>query len=167
MNKPISLIAAIAINGVIGDGDDLPWRIPSDLEKFKATTLGGTILMGRKTFESIGRPLPNRRNIVITTDENWSHEGVEVVHNFNEAFKAFDQCRENFIIGGSGLFDYFYHYAQKAYITHVMAKPKGNVKFPISNESFFNNHSIEYEEFVCGEKDEYPYVYRIYTTGRS
>ena len=97
------LIAAVARNGAIGKDNALLWRLPEDLKFFKRTTLGCPVIMGRKTFESIGRPLPGRRNIVITRNTAWQHEGVEVAHTLEAAqARVADQARV-FVIGGGEL----------------------------------------------------------------
>ena len=85
MTLPISIIVAVAENGIIGSDGDMPWKLSSDLKRFKVITTGNPIIMGRKTFESIGRPLPNRHNIVITRNENYSPDGVTVVSSVDEA----------------------------------------------------------------------------------
>jgi dihydrofolate reductase len=90
---PVVLVLAAAENGVIGRGNALPWELPDDLMHFKRTTMGHPIVMGRKTFDSVGFPLPGRRNIVITRDRQWSHEGVLTCHELNEALeRAFEQA---------------------------------------------------------------------------
>src|SRR5246127_906269 len=90
----ISLIVAMAQNGVIGRDNSLPWRLPEDLRRFRACTLGKPILMGRKTFESIGRPLPDRTNLVLTRDRSWSAGGVVVVHSVDEALAQAESSEE-------------------------------------------------------------------------
>ena len=96
----ISLIVAMAQNGVIGRGNALPWRLPEDLKRFKESTLGKPILMGRKTFESIGRPLPGRANLVLTRDRDWHAAGVIPVHSVDEALRQTRTCAELVAIGG-------------------------------------------------------------------
>ena len=100
----LSLIAAVARNGAIGKDNALLWRLPEDLKFFKRTTLGCPVLMGRKTFESIGRPLPGRRNIVITRNATWQHDGVEVAHSLDEALTLAAQEARVFVIGGGELY---------------------------------------------------------------
>ena len=102
----ITIVAAIASNNVIGQKNSLPWDIPEDLKRFKQLTSGHTILMGRKTFDSIGRPLPNRTNIVMTKDTNYQKEGVEIVFDEREALNLIkDLNQEVFIIGGSKIYE--------------------------------------------------------------
>ena len=105
----ITIVAAIASNNVIGQKNSLPWDIPEDLKRFKQLTSGHTILMGRKTFDSIGRPLPNRTNIVMTKDTNYQKEGIEIVFDEREALNLIkDLNQEVFIIGGSKIYELFY-----------------------------------------------------------
>ena len=101
----ITIVAAIASNNVIGQKNSLPWDIPEDLRRFKQLTSGHTILMGRKTFDSIGRPLPNRTNIVMTKDTNYQKEGIEIVFDENEALDLIKNLNKKvFIIGGSKIY---------------------------------------------------------------
>lgn len=131
MNKQFSIIVAIAQNNVIGRDNDLIWHIPDDLKRFKALTTGGTIIMGRKTYDSLRiKPLPNRRNIVISRDENLKLEGCEVVRSIDEAISIADSNEENFIIGGSSIYQLFMPYVQKMYITEVDKAFEGDVFFP-------------------------------------
>ena len=103
----ITLVAAIASNNVIGKENSLPWNIPEDLKRFKQMTSGHTILMGRKTFDSIGRPLPNRQNLVMTKDENFEREGIKVINDFNEALELIKESNEDvFVIGGSKIYEF-------------------------------------------------------------
>ena len=103
----ITLIVAVADNGVIGRDNALPWHLPDDLKRFKRLTMGKPIVMGRKTFESIGKPLPGRQNIVVTRDANYRREGVTVVHGIDEAVRAAGDAPEIMVIGGAELFRLF------------------------------------------------------------
>src|SRR6202008_4432914 len=100
----ISLIVAMAQNGVIGRGNALPWRLPEDLRRFREATLGKPILMGRKTFESIGLPLPGRANLVLTRDRDWRAAGAIAVHSVEEALRQTRTCDELVAIGGAGVY---------------------------------------------------------------
>lgn len=118
----ISLIVAMDKRGLIGNKNALPWHYPADLKYFKKTTLNKTVLMGRKTFESIlslvGKPLPQRHSIVLTRDKEFSYPGVEVVHSFDEVLKRnFEE--EIFIIGGKQVYEASLAYVQRMYITHI------------------------------------------------
>lgn len=133
----ISLIAAISTNRVIGRDNKIPWYISEDFKRFKAITLGHPIIMGRKTFESIGKPLPGRTNIVITRDESFSSEGVVVAHSINEAIeiaKIKEGSEEIFIIGGGQIYSQSMNLADKLYLTVVNQEVEGDVYFPEYSE---------------------------------
>ena len=125
----LSLIVAVAENGVIGRDNTLPWHIPEDLRYFKQITSGKTVVMGRKTFQSIGRPLPNRTNIVITRDKDFSAEGVLVAHSLDEAL-AKGGDGEILVIGGSSLFAETLPRADRFYLTEIKRAYEGDVHFP-------------------------------------
>ena len=125
----LSLIVAVAENGVIGRDNALPWHIPEDLRWFKQVTSGKTVVMGRKTFQSIGRPLPNRLNIVITRDPAFRAEGVTVAHSLDEAL-AKGGDGEILVIGGSSLFAEALSRADRFYLTEISRAYEGDVRFP-------------------------------------
>jgi dihydrofolate reductase len=129
----ISLIAATGDNGVIGREGDLPWHLPADLQHFKALTTGHAIIMGRKTFESIGRLLPNRRSVIVTRNPAYRHEGATVVNKLQDAF-ALAERDEVFVIGGAEIFRSALPYADRLYLTVVHASPHGDVFFPDFDE---------------------------------
>jgi dihydrofolate reductase len=120
----------MARNGVIGRDNALPWKLPEDLKHFKAVTLGKPILMGRRTFESIGRPLPGRRNLVLTRDRHWRAEGTVVVHSLNEALEAAKDAPELAGIGGADIFKLLLPLAERIYLTRVRADIQGDTVFP-------------------------------------
>jgi dihydrofolate reductase len=126
----VSLIVAMAQNGVIGRDNALPWRLPEDLKRFKAFTLGKTILMGRKTYESIGRPLPGRANLVLTRDRNWIAAGVIVVHSVEQALTQAGPGKELVAIGGAEIYRLVLPFARRIYLTHVHADVPGDTFFP-------------------------------------
>lgn len=132
----ISLIVAAARNGAIGRGGALPWHLPADLKRFKQLTLGKPILMGRKTFDSIGRPLPGRANIVITRDRSYAPAGVTVVHGFDDALgKAREAAKqlgadEIVVIGGADIFRLALPVADRLHLTEVHADVRGDTFFP-------------------------------------
>lgn len=129
----VTLIAAVARNGVIGADGDMPWRIPQDFAFFKRTTMGHPLVMGRATFDSIGRPLPGRRSIVITRSRTWRHEGVEVAHSVDDALAmAADGCggEEIFVAGGGQIYRQALPHADRLLITEVDLEPAGQVTFP-------------------------------------
>lgn len=131
MTSPsISLVVAMARNRVIGRNNALPWRLSEDLRRFKATTLGKPILMGRKTFESIGKPLPGRRNIVLTRDPAWRAEGVDVVRSVEEALRKAGDAPELAVIGGAEVYRLVLPLAQRIYLTRVEADVSGDTSFP-------------------------------------
>ncbi len=129
----ISLIAAMSENRVIGKENKLPWHISADLKRFKSLTSGHPIIMGRKTYDSIGRPLPNRTNIVVTRDKDLKIEGVTVVHSLDEAVqfaKIQPGGKEMFIIGGAQIFQEGIKLAHKLYLTIIHKTIEGDVYFP-------------------------------------
>lgn len=132
----ISLIAAVADNGVIGNGNEIPWRLPSDFAFFKRTTMGKPLIMGRKTFESIGRPLPGRTNIVVSRQTGYQPDGVIVIDSLDAAIQharsiaEADNVDEVMIAGGAVIYDQAMSIADRLYITHVALKPEGDAVFP-------------------------------------
>lgn len=144
-------------NRVIGDSNTLIWHLPEDLKRFKQLTTGNAIVMGRKTYESIGRPLPNRRNIIITRDKDYSIEGCEVVNSLEEAFLITGS--DCFVIGGGEIYKQSLSYSEKIYLTLIDKDFEGDTEFPeinsewkkINKEDFesseFNWSFIEYERF--------------------
>lgn len=132
----INMIVATSKNNQIGVNNTLPWHISEDLKYFRNTTSGKTVLMGRKTFESIGRALPNRRNIVLTRDTEFSYKGVETVHSLDEALKLCEQDGDVFIIGGGEIYAAFLPYADYLYITLVDKVIEGDTSFPEYQEQF-------------------------------
>jgi dihydrofolate reductase len=126
----ISLIVAMAQNGVIGRDNTLPWRLPEDLRRFKAITMGKPILMGRRTFDSIGKPLPGRTNIVLTRDLRWSAPDVTVVHSVDEVLRKVRHEGELVAIGGAEIYRLLMPFARRIYLTHVHADVPGDTYFP-------------------------------------
>lgn len=125
------IVAAVARNGVIGIDGRLPWRIPEDLARFKRITMGGALVMGRATFESIGRPLPGRTNIVLTRNEEWSHEGVEVAGSLDAALEiARARGEDTFVVGGSEVYQTALDATDRLELTEVDAAPEGDTWFP-------------------------------------
>lgn len=128
----ISLIAAVAENGVIGREGGLPWRIPEDLKFFKATTLGKPVIMGRKTYQSIGKPLPGRLNIVLTRDRAWHAAGVTVAHDLETALRIAQDtgADEAMIIGGADIYEMALPLAHRIYLTRIAREFDGDAQFP-------------------------------------
>jgi dihydrofolate reductase len=126
----VTLIAAVARNGVIGNGPHIPWHLPEDFAYFKRTTMGHVLVMGRLTFESIGRPLPGRRTIVVTRNRFWQHPDVEVAHSFAEALALAGPADEVFVCGGGQIYAEAMPWAHRMLITEVFLEPEGDVEFP-------------------------------------
>ena len=120
----------MARNGVIGRDNALPWRLPQDLKHFKAVTMGKPVLMGRRTFDSIGRPLPGRLNLVLTRDPGWQKDGAVSVHSMAEAFAKAGNAPELAGIGGAGIFKLLLPMARRIYLTRVQADIAGDTVFP-------------------------------------
>jgi len=141
----ISAIVARAENRIIGIDNDLPWRLPKDLKWFKSKTQNRHVIMGRKSFESLGRPLPNRVNIVITRDKSFIHTGIVVVHSIPEALIYADKEgeQEAFILGGGKIYEQTKGLWNRLYLTKVKASPKGDTYFP---EVDLSNYKLEFEE---------------------
>lgn len=125
----ITLIAAVAANGVIGAGNDLVWRDRDDLRRFKSLTLGHTLVMGRKTFDSIGRPLPGRRTIVVTRQPGWRHDGVDVAHSVPVAIRLTTE-EDVFVAGGGEIYAHALPLADRLEITHIHRDYPGDAHFP-------------------------------------
>lgn len=126
----IALIAAMGRNRVIGQAGALPWRLPADLRHFRALTTGKPVLMGRKTFESIGRPLPDRTNVVVTRRFGFQAEGCRVFTDLDAAFEAFHDCPELMVIGGSSVYGQALPRATRLYLTLIDADFEGDAFFP-------------------------------------
>lgn len=130
----VILIAAVGANSVIGRDNDLPWRIREDLRRFKQLTLGHTLVMGRKTYDSIGRPLPGRRTVVVTRQPEWSADGVEIAFSLEEALKADGDI---YVAGGGEIYRQALRYADRLELTEVDQSPAGDVTFPTVDPSYW------------------------------
>lgn len=126
----ISIIVAVAENQVIGYNNQLLWHIKEDLQRFKSLTLGHHIILGRKTYESIGRPLPGRTNVVITRDKNYQADGCIVVNSLEDALKIAHQDSEVFIVGGGDIYRQTLHLVNKIYLTRIHSNFSGDTFFP-------------------------------------
>ena len=126
----ISIIVAVAHNGVIGGKNAMPWHISEDLKRFKAITSGHPVVMGRKTFESLGKPLPNRRNVIITRNHDYRVPGAETAASLEEALSLFAPSEDVFIIGGGEIYRQALPFADRMYITWVLADIDGDTTFP-------------------------------------
>lgn len=166
----IVLVVARARNGVIGRDGDLPWRLRSDLQRFKAITIGKPCIMGRKTWESLPlRPLPGRLNVVLTRDEGWGEDGQAkgalVCRTLDEAIEIAretamdDGVDEICVIGGAGLFEAALPRAKRLYVTEVEAEVEGDVLFPAFDEAAWTE--VSSEAHPAGEKDDHAFVFRV------
>lgn len=161
----LAMIAAQARNRVIGIDNKLPWYLPEDLKYFKRVTLGKPILMGRKTFESIGRPLPGRTNIVITRDRAWQHPGVRVVHDLEaalalaESLALIDGVDEAVVIGGAEIYALCLPRADRLYLTQVHADVEGDAHFPVLAEGEWQQ--VAREDHAAVEPNPYDYSFIV------
>ncbi|MDX9705222.1 MAG: dihydrofolate reductase [Weeksellaceae bacterium] len=157
----ITLVVAKSDNQVIGRDNQLIWKLSSDLKRFKQLTSGHPIIMGRKTFESIEKALPNRRNIVITKNKNWNSEGIEVVHSLEEALKKAKSLDSTiFIIGGGTIYEQSISLADAIEVTEVHAVFEGDAYFPeIDNRTW---KEVNRENFSKDEKNEFNYSFVRY-----
>ena len=155
----ISIIVAVAQNGVIGDKNSLLWHITEDMRFFRQTTSGHPVIMGRKTYESLGRPLPNRTNVVIS--RTISHiEGCTVVGSLEEAVAMFPSDEEVFIIGGAQIYALALKVADRFYLTRVEHEYEGDTSFPEWDAKQWRLKSRQ--AFECGEKYPHPFAFEIY-----
>lgn len=162
----LSMIVAAAQNRVIGRENALPWYLPNDLKYFKQTTLGKPIIMGRKTYESIGKPLPGRTNIVITRQEGYQPEGVKVVHSVEEARDLaenvclIDGQTEAMIMGGAEIYTLALPHADRLYLTEVHADVEGDAYFPEYDKSEWQE--VSRENFSAEGANPYDYSFVVY-----
>lgn len=158
----LSIVVAAAENGVIGDGKDLPWHLPDDFKFFKGLTTGHSIIMGRKTFESLGKPLPKRRNIVLTRDDSWVADGAEVFHSLGDAVKACAGEEEVFVIGGASVYIKALQLdmIDRVYLTRVHGEPTGDTVFDFPNGQLWNNVHSEFHP--KDEKHEFSFTFQTW-----
>ena len=151
----IALIAALAENRVIGRENRLPWRLPADLRRFKSVTMGKPVIMGRKTYESIGKPLPGRSNIVVTRDPDYRAQGCQVVHSLEQALEAGAGHAEVMVIGGAELYREALGRAERMYLTLIRAEVDGDTLFPDIEPQQWRE--LERESHCADEKNQYDY----------
>ncbi|MBI4411764.1 MAG: dihydrofolate reductase [Deltaproteobacteria bacterium] len=152
----LSIIVAMSKNGVIGKDNKIPWHLSEDLKRFKKITMGHPIVMGRKTFESIGKPLPGRENIVITHNPKFCADGVRVVHGLDQAMKGYKLDEEIFVIGGAEIYKSALPLADKVYLTRIEKEFEGDAFFPESDLQ--KNFEIREESGpLVSEKNDLPY----------
>ncbi|KAB2719223.1 dihydrofolate reductase [Brucella intermedia] len=165
--KPIvSIIVAAAENWVIGRDNDMPWRLSTDLKRFKALTLGKPVIMGRRTWESIGRPLPGRPNIVVTRDKGFQAEGATTVGSLDEAIAlgcklaAEVGAEEVCVIGGGEIYAQALPLADRVHLTRVLAEIDGDTRFPEIDPNLWQ--AVSQEDVPAGDKDSHPTRYFVY-----
>lgn len=163
----IAIHVAIAENGVIGRDGGLPWRLSTDLKRFKADTMGKPVIMGRKTYEGIGKPLPGRLNVVVTRDRGWRAEGVEVAHSLDDAIRLAEvraRCMagvdEACIIGGGQIYGQALPLADRLHVTHVLAAVEGDAHFPPIDPAVWR--LVRSQDVPSGEKDSHATRHSIY-----
>lgn len=156
----VSLIAAMAENRVIGVNNTLPWRLPADLRHFRQLTTGHHVIMGRRNYESIGRPLPERTNIVVTRNPDYRAPGCRVVHSVEEALTSAQNDPELFIIGGAEIYRQALDRADRLYLTLVHANIRGDTYFPEFDPGHWNEVSREQHE--ADEKNPYACTFLTY-----
>jgi dihydrofolate reductase len=171
MALPVSIVVAVAKNGIIGRDGEMPWRLSSDLKRFKTITMGNPIIMGRKTFESIGRVLPGRHNIVITRNSCFDSEGVTAVASLDEALKTAElwaeknDAKEICILGGGEIYQQSLNLAHRLYYTEVKAEPAGDTRFPDLEE---DDWKVSHKETVpAGVRDNFETRFIIYERKKS
>lgn|SRR5690606_19268500 len=166
MKMRVALIWAMSRNGVIGRNNALPWRLSEDLRYFKRVTFGKPVIMGRKTWESIGRPLPGRANIVITRDERFHADGVKIVNSLEQALAMaqsialLDGVDEAMVIGGAEIYALALPFAQRLYLTQVHAEVEGDAWFPPLDLS--NWQEVGREDFPAEGPNLYDYSFIVY-----
>ena len=166
MTVPVAIIAGVARNGVIGADGGIPWKIPSDMAFFKATTMGKPIVMGRKQYETVGRPLPGRTNIVVTRQKGYQPDGVLVIDSLEaaldhaQAIAAADKASEVMVIGGGEIYAQAMPLANRLYISHVDLAPEGDVLFPSIDPTVWR--VVQEPEVQFSERDAASFRVRVY-----
>ncbi len=158
----LSLIAAADEQGVIGDHGKIPWHLPADFAHFKVVTTGHPVIMGRKTFESIGKPLPGRTNIVVTRDRGYAAEGCLMADSLERALELAEQAQESFVIGGGELYRIAMPHATRVYLTRVHGEFAGDTYFPAMDEKEWELVSSE----PHGKDEKNPHAYTFLTYER-
>lgn len=157
----ISLLLAMDKNQLIGKDNDLPWRLPADLAYFKRVTMGHPIIMGRKTYDSIGRPLPGRENIIVTRDTSYKAEGCKVIHSIEDIVKMSEETdQELFVIGGAEIFKEILPHSDRLYITEIEEEFEGDTYFPAFDKDEWK--IISKEKGIKDEKNPYEYTFLVY-----
>jgi dihydrofolate reductase len=159
----VALIAALTTNNVIGRDNGLPWHLGTDLRRLKSLTMGHHFIMGRKTYESVGKPLPGRTNVVITTRADYAPDGIVVVHALEDALRLAGDAHdeEPFIAGGAEIFRLAIHRADRMYLTRIHADLEGDAFFP-DFDDVNEWHLVDSEHFEADEKNDYPFSFLTY-----
>ena len=162
----LSSVVAASTNNIIGKDNQLLWRLPNDMKFFKNTTWGMPVVMGRKTFESLGKPLTGRTNIVITRQKDWAPDGVKIVSNLDEAMAAAADAdaKEAFIIGGGEIYKQTMPLVHRIYITRVHAILQGDTSFPVIDEKEWE--LLSQLDFKADEKHKYDYCFQVWQRRR-
>jgi dihydrofolate reductase len=163
----ISIIAAVAKNNTIGFKNKLPWKLPNDLQHFKKITMGHYVVMGQRTYESLGRPLVGRKNIILSFNKDYKAEGCITANSLEEALKtaSFDGEGEVFVIGGASVYKQAIGISDKLYITKINRKFKGDTSFPEINRKEWK--LVFSEEHKKGKNDPLPYCFTLYERRKS
>ena len=156
-NDQISIVVAISANNAIGKNNQLLWHLPADLKHFKNITSGHTIIMGRKTYDSIGKPLPNRRNIVITRQKDLTIEGIDVANSLEEALSLCNTKEEVFVIGGAEIYRQALPLCNKIYLTRVHQNFDADTFFPELDH--YTWKEISKEDYLPDEKNKFAYTF--------
>jgi len=158
----ISLIVAAATNNAIGKDGKMPWHLPNDLKHFKNITWGMPVVMGRKTFESLGKPLPGRKNIVITRQTQWQAPGVVAVRNFEDAVFLVREAdvKEVMVIGGGEIYKALFDKADRIYLTRVHAEPEADTFFPVIHPEQW--HLVSQQNHEADAKNDYNYSFQVW-----
>lgn len=164
MKPRISLIVAMAKNMVIGANNTLPWHLPADLKHFKALTMGHHIVMGRKTYESIGKPLPGRTSVVVTRNADYARPGVIVANSLEAALSACGNEEDIFVIGGAELYRQAINHADRIYLTKIDADIPGDAHFTELDHKLWQE--TERASHAPDEKNAYPYHFVVYDRKR-
>ncbi|MFO8086417.1 MAG: type 3 dihydrofolate reductase [Bacteroidales bacterium] len=167
MNPTLSLIVAVAQDNVIGKDNTMPWHLPADLKHFKSITYGHPVIMGRKTFESIGKPLPGRKNIVLSTGKAIAakHQDIILVHSMADALKECREAEEVFVIGGNSIYQLALPLAERIYLTRIDAQFPGDTFFPELNKNRWV--VVEEEKHQADDKNPYDYIFQTLEKARA
>lgn len=158
----ISLVVAAATNNAIGKNGKMPWHLPNDLKHFKNTTWGMPIIMGRKTFDSLGKALPGRKNIVITRQQGWQADGAVVVKNIEDALFVANEtdAKEAMVIGGGEIYKLVFEKASRIYLTRVEAEPEADTFFPDIEPGKW--HLMSQKNYEADEKNAFNYSFQVW-----